>query len=106
MNFIRKHQNRPFFMYYATVLPHVALHVPDRHLKPYLSQNWEDPPFSRSNGYGYTPHFTPRAAYAAMISLMDSYVGRLLELLKELDLEKNTIVIFTCLLYTSPSPRD
>mgnify|MGYP003326041752 CR=1 FL=1 len=77
------------------MLPHVALHVPDRHLKPYLSQNWEDPPFTRSNGYGYTPHFTPRAAYAAMISLMDTYVGRLLELLKELDLEKNTIVIFT-----------
>ena len=95
MNFIRKHQKGPFFLYYATVLPHVALHVPDRHLKSYLSQNWEDPPFTRSNGYGYTPHFTPRAAYAAMISLMDAYVGRLLALLEELDLEKNTLVIFT-----------
>jgi arylsulfatase A-like enzyme len=56
---------------------------------------WEDPPFTRSGGYGYTPHFTPRAAYAAMITRMDRYVGRLLTLLDELGLRDNTIVIFS-----------
>ena len=32
---------------------------PDEDLKPYLAQKWNDPPFSRHQGYGYTPHFTP-----------------------------------------------
>ena len=31
--------------------------------------------------FRYTPHFTPRAAYAAMITRLDTYVGRILELL-------------------------
>ena len=64
-------------------------------LKPYLAQKWDDPPFTRDGGYGYTPHFTPRAAYAAMITRLDTYVGRVLDLLKELGLEENTIVVFT-----------
>ncbi|MEC9005063.1 MAG: arylsulfatase [Planctomycetota bacterium] len=95
LDFIRKNKDRPFFLYYPTVIPHVALHVPDEELKPYLAKNWNDPPFTRGKGYGYTPHFTPRAAYAAMITRMDRYIGRVLNLLKELKLEENTIVIFT-----------
>ena len=93
--FIRKNKNKPFFLYYPTVIPHVALHVPDEELKPYLAQKWNDPPFTRAKGYGYTPHFTPRAAYAAMISRVDRYIGNVLKLVKELGLEKNTIVVFT-----------
>jgi arylsulfatase A-like enzyme len=93
--FIRKNINKPFFLYYPTVIPHVALHVPDEELKPYLALKWNDPPFTRAQGYGYTPHFTPRAAYAAMISRVDRYIGNVLKLVKELGLEKNTIVVFT-----------
>ncbi len=95
LNFIRQNHDRPFFCYYPTVIPHVALHVPDDDLKPYHKLNWDDPPFTRANGRGYTPHFTPRAAYAAMISRMDSYVGRVLTLLAELNLTDNTIVVFS-----------
>jgi len=95
LDFIRKNKDRPFFLYYPTVIPHVALHVPDEELKPYLAKKWNDPPFTRGKGYGYTPHFTPRAAYAAMITRMDRYIGRVLNLLKELELEDNTIVVFT-----------
>ena len=93
--FIRKNKDKPFFLYYPTVIPHVALHVPDEELKPYLAQKWNDPPFSRHQGYGYTPHFTPRAAYAAMITRMDTYIGRVLDLVEELGLTKDTIVVFT-----------
>ncbi len=95
LKFVRKNKDKPFFLYYPTLIPHVALHVPDEDLKPYLAQKWNDPPFSRHQGYGYTPHFTPRAAYAAMITRMDTYVGRVLDLVKELGLTKDTIVIFT-----------
>ncbi len=93
--FLRANKDRPFFLYYPTVIPHVALHVPDEELKPYLALGWNDPPFTRGKGYGYTPHFTPRAAYAAMITRMDRYIGRVLEELKRLGLEENTIVVFT-----------
>jgi len=95
LNFIRANKDRPFFLYYPTVIPHVALHVPDEELKPYHELGWKDPPFTRDGGYGYTPHFTPRAAYAAMITRMDKYIGRVLDLIDELDLADNTIVIFT-----------
>ena len=95
LKFIQDHKDESFFLYYPTVIPHVALHVPDEELKPYLDQNWNDPPFVRAKGYGYTPHFTPRAAYAAMISRLDRYVGRILNLLDELGLSQNTIIVFT-----------
>lgn len=95
LEFIRENKDEPFFLYYPSVIPHVALHVPDEELKPYLEQGWNDPPFTRSGGYGYTPHFTPRAAYAAMITRLDTYVGRVLDLVEELGLAENTIVIFT-----------
>ena len=95
LKFVRKNKDKPFFLYYPTVIPHVALHVPDEELKPYLAQKWKDPPFSRHQGYGYTPHFTPRAAYAAMITRMDTYIGRVIDLIEELGLTDDTIVIFT-----------
>ncbi len=94
LRFVRDNKDKPFFLYYPTTLPHVALQVPDHDLKQYLDLHWTDPPFTAAQG-GYTPHFTPRAAYAAMISRMDSDVGALLQQLRDLDLDKNTIVIFS-----------
>jgi arylsulfatase A-like enzyme len=95
--FIRANRDKPFFLYYPTIIPHVALHVPDEDLKPYLDLGWKDPPFTKreGRGYGYTPHFTPRAAYAAMITRLDRYVGKVLDLIDELGLADNTIVVFT-----------
>jgi arylsulfatase A-like enzyme len=95
LEFVRANKDKPFFLYYPTIIPHVALHVPDEDLKPYLALGWKDPPFTRGTGSGYTPHFTPRAAYAAMISLMDRHIGELLKLLDELKLADNTIVVFS-----------
>jgi len=94
IEFLRANRERPFFLYYPSTIPHVALHVPDTDLKPYLDLGWKDPPFTRSRG-GYTPHFTPRAAYAAMISRLDTEVGALLDTLAELDLADDTLVVFT-----------
>ena len=95
LKFIKDNKDKPFFLYYPTLIPHVALHVPDDELKPYLKLKWNDPPFTRSQGYGYTPHFTSRAAYAAMITRMDRYVGNLVNLIKQLGLSEDTIIIFT-----------
>ena len=69
--------------------------MPDEDLKPYLDLGWKDPPFTKQKGYGYTPHFTPRAAYAAMITRLDQYVGNVLKLVDDLGLADNTLVVFT-----------
>ncbi len=95
LNFIKENKDNPFFLYYPTIIPHLALHVPDEELKPYLELGWNDPPFTKAKGYGYTPHFTPRAAYAAMITRMDRYVGKVMKLLDDLELTQNTLVVFT-----------
>ena len=94
VKFLRENHERPFFLYYPSVIPHVALHVPDKDLEPYLAEKWSDPPFVRARG-GYTPHYTPRAAYAAMISKLDTQVGELVDLVAELGLSENTLIIFT-----------
>jgi arylsulfatase len=94
LQFIRDNSEGPFFLYLPSPIPHVALHIPDEELKPYLG-TWEETPFTRAAGYGYTPHQTPRAAYAAMISRLDKDVGRVMELLAELGLDENTLVMFS-----------
>ncbi len=94
VKFVHDNKDEPFFLYYPTVIPHVALHVPDEELAEYLDLNWEDPPFTRPRG-GYTPHFTPRAAYAAMITYMDRSIGKVLDAVDELGLTEDTIVIFS-----------
>jgi len=95
LQFIKDNQEKPFFLYYPTLIPHLALHVPDEELQPYLGLQWNDPPFTKAKGYGYTPHFTPRAAYAAMITRMDRYIGKVLTLIENLGLTDDTIIIFT-----------
>lgn len=90
--FIRKHKDQPFFCYFPTTVPHLALQVPEESIQEYLGK-FDDPPYA--GGRGYLPHFTPRAAYAAMITRMDREVGRLMDLIEELGLDEQTIFVFT-----------
>jgi arylsulfatase A-like enzyme len=92
LQFVRDNKDRPFFLYYPTTVPHLALQVPQDSLDEYAGKFPETP---YPGGRGYLPHRQPRAAYAAMITRMDREVGRLLDLLKELKLDENTIVVFT-----------
>ena len=91
-DFLRQSKDRPFFLYYPSVIPHLALHIPEAELAQYEGEFPETP---YPGGKGYTPHFKPRAAYAAMITRLDRSVGELLDLLDELGLAEDTIVVFT-----------
>lgn len=93
LRFVRDHRDRPFFLYYPTIVPHLALQVPDEALEEYTKAFPDDPPYV--GGHGYLPHRTPRAAYAAMVTRMDAEVGRLIDLIEELGLEEQTIFVFT-----------
>jgi len=90
--FIRDNKDRPFFLFVPTTIPHLALQVPEDSLAEYKGK-WDDPPYV--GGKGYLPHFSPRAAYAAMVSRMDKEVGRIMALVKDLGLDEQTIFIFT-----------
>lgn len=90
--FVRANKDKPFFLYWPTTVPHVALQVPDDSLKEYEGL-WDDPPYT--GGKGYIPHFKPKAAYAAMITRMDREIGQMMALIKELGLDERTIFVFT-----------
>ena len=82
---------KPFFLYVAFTTPHVDLDVPEDSMRPYVGQ-WEEKPFP---GDHYRAEKHPRAAYAGMISRMDRDVGQLMALLKELNIDDSTLVLFS-----------
>ena len=78
MQFIEKNRDRPFFAYLATNAPHTPLQIDDRYVAPYRDLGLDD---TTAKVYG-------------MITNIDENVGRLLDKLKDLRLERDTIVIF------------
>lgn len=76
LGFIKKFQRERFFLYLPYTLPHAKLEIPD--LGPYADEPWED----------------REKAYAAMVTRLDSDVGRIMALLGELDIDENTVVFF------------
>lgn len=90
--FLRTRGERPFFVMYATTIPHMAMQVPEDSLAQYAGTFPETP---YTGGRGYTPHPTPRAAYAAMITRLDRDVGILLAELERRGELDRTIVMVT-----------
>jgi arylsulfatase len=90
--YIRSNKDKSFFVYYPTVIPHLALQAPEKNIAHYRGR-WPETPYKK--GRSYLPHPTPKACYAAMITFMDTQVGRMLKLLDELELAENTVIMFT-----------
>lgn len=89
--FLRRPREQPFFLYLPFTLPHLALQPEDEDLARYRGR-FEERPYRGERGY--LPHPTPRAAYAAMVSRLDRDVGRVLDLLREVGREEDTLVVF------------
>ena len=88
VNFIRTHKDKPFFCYLPITPPHGIYDIPsdDPAWKQYLDDEWvKDPTIAQDV-----------KNYAAMVTMVDNNLGTVLDLLKELKLEDNTIVFFTC----------
>ncbi len=94
--------DQPFFLYLPLTAPHAELLVPEDSLQEFRGR-WPETPFV-ANGSGawkgaprgvYASQATPRAAFAAMITRMDSDVGKILAKLKKMGLDENTIVMFS-----------
>ena len=76
ISFIKKNENNPFFLYLAYTIPHLRLQVPD--LAQYENKKW---PLNMK-------------IQAAMISRMSRDIGVIVDLIKKLGLEKNTLIMF------------
>ena len=94
LDFIRRHKADPFFLYVPFTIPHFELLVPEDSFEEYRGKFPEPTPYVDKRQH-YADQPAPRATLAAMITRMDRDVGRILNLLKELNLENNTIVFFT-----------
>ena len=92
VEFLQDHRDQPFFLYLPFIEPHVAMQ-PLRRLVETYPQEWDTRPYRGQ--CGYTPHPRPHAGYAAMITSLDEHVGTILRTLDELDLAKNTLVVFS-----------
>jgi len=75
VRWVREHKSGPFFLYYAITLPHGKFEIDDQGL--YRDKPWTE---TQKN-------------YAAMVTRLDSDVGRLLDTLKECGIDDNTLVM-------------
>jgi len=88
LEFIRNNKDRPFFAYLPWTPPHGYWAMPeeDPAWQKYKEMQWD-----ATNQKGdYDAQM-----YAAMVEMADRQIGEILALLKELDLDRNTIV-FVC----------
>ncbi|WP_238719007.1 arylsulfatase [Pelagihabitans pacificus] len=87
LEFLEKPRDRPFLLYLPLTIPHANN---EGHLVAEHGMEVPD-----SGIYGKTDWPEVEKSKAAMISLLDKDVGRILDKLNELELEQNTLVIFT-----------
>jgi arylsulfatase A-like enzyme len=89
--FIERSAKQPFFCYAPFTIPHWELLVPEDSMAEYRGKFDERP-----MKYGhYAEQKESRAAYAAMVTRMDRDIGRMMQLVRKLGQEDNTLFVFT-----------
>lgn len=76
LDFVSRHQDHPFFLYLPYTIPHDAYEIPDT--APYSDQPWTE----------------DEKVHAAMVTRLDRDIGSLFQLLKDLEIDEDTIVFF------------
>ena len=76
LDFVERHQSRPFFLYLPYTVPHSKYEIPDT--APYSDQPWTD----------------DEKVHAAMITRLDRDIGQLFTRLQALGLDEKTLVFF------------
>jgi arylsulfatase A-like enzyme len=87
VKFVSANKDRPFFLYWSMVSPHA-----NNERTNALKDGAEVPDYG---SYAAEPWPAPDKGHAAMVTRMDSLVGRFLDQLDALGLSENTLVVFT-----------
>ena len=91
--FIENNHDNPFFLYYASPIPHAPLQAPKYLIDKYREIIGDEEPYL--GNVGYFPTRYPRATYAAMIEYIDIQVGEIIAQLKRLNIYDNTVILLT-----------
>jgi arylsulfatase A-like enzyme len=101
LSFIENHKNEPFFLYYPSIIPHAELFAPKEYMDRFLGKFNPEKNYKgvdKGKGYRkgrYGSQKNSHAAFVAMVTLLDDQVGEIVQKVKDLGLEENTIFIFT-----------
>jgi arylsulfatase A-like enzyme len=93
VEFLEGEKNKPFFLMLAPGAPHDPYLAPEKYMEMYDPETLTMEP----NWVAGTPGAGRKeiAGYCAAITAVDDQVGRLLQTLRKLKLEENTIVLFS-----------
>lgn len=89
LEFINKHKDQPFFLYLPYNTPHGPMQVPDE-----WWNKFKDDELGMRADTVYEEELDFTRSALAMCENIDWNVGRILEKLKELELEDNTIILY------------
>jgi arylsulfatase A-like enzyme len=105
IRFIENSKNKPFFLYLSYYAVHNPMQAKEEHIIKFTEKagSLNDEPFTRDRDWilpSMSDNFKERIlqsnpVYAAMIYSVDENIGKLLSKLEQLDLDKNTIILFT-----------
>jgi len=84
---------KPFLLYLAYTIPHMAITVPDDSKEPYRDLGWAERSLNTQGHYKHDPE--GNTAFAGMVSRMDRDIGRIKALLEEKGIDENTLILFT-----------
>ncbi len=102
LKFLDGNKDKPFFLFYPMVMPHAELAAPEKYMEQYRGKYLPEKTYNgvdagevdfRNGPYGSQPE--SHAAFAAMIHLLDEQVGDVVEKIRSLGLDKNTLIIFS-----------
>lgn len=102
LKFISDNKDHPFFLFVASIIPHAELAAPKEYMDQFKGKFSKGKSYQGAEGEHYSDgsgkygtQENPRQAYAAMVTLLDDQVGEIMDKVKELGLEDNTLIIFT-----------
>lgn len=79
LKYLRENKDKPFFLYHPTQLPHGPVAIPELH-----------PDYAE-----YPSLSLAEKKYASMVKMLDDHVGMIMNELKVLGIDENTLVVFT-----------
>ena len=101
LEFIRENKDTPFFLFLPYTLPHAEITVPEDEIIRNFRGKFQEKPFI-GNDYGpetdpagYCSQSEPHAAFAAMVTRLDRYVGQIVETLEQHGIAERTLIVFT-----------
>jgi arylsulfatase A-like enzyme len=99
IDWMEENRRRPFFLWLDIFNTHEPFDPP-RHYEDLYDPGYEGerlifPPYTTADAFRPEEVAHLRAMYAGLITMMDVWIGRLLDALRVLALESNTLVIFT-----------